>query len=349
MLKKKCIAYAAICLVFILTIPGCSKAGVPGALSKMSVKTIQESTPTHIREEVAADGKTLIIDASVELGDISTISEVKLIMSEDKLSKIVDKLIYSKHPNAVMDISDPYVTIWISDPETVQSAYFSTDKTGQVSYIDRARDLECDLCEMEHLLEDGFITGLTPTNMSLSTQEACEAAMNFLAEYSCFSFSPWNVLVANNDNPNESGYYYISMEATFNGIPVCHKTNPNESGINAYALLSSEGIFQFGGAVLLEPAEIKPVDQLVPLDEIIGKVKASFNLIFSGELIEVDKISLKYMPEQTEDGSFCLRPAWCLSCTDSQTKSDEAGKEAEIKLRWEYVFYADNGSFCGLL
>lgn len=349
MLKKKCIAYAAICLISLLILPGCSKRDESGALTKISVKTIQESTPTQIREDITINGKTLVIDAPVELGNISTVSEIKLVFSEDKLNEAVEKLIYSKYPNAIRDSSDPFVTCWVSTAEATHSVFFSADKAGQVSYIDRNRDLECNLCEVEHLLEDEFITGLTPTNMSLSTQEACEVAADFLADYSCFTFSPWNVLAANNDNYNASGYYYISMEAAFDGIPICHKFNPGEIGINAYALLSNEGIFQFEGLLLLEPVEIKPIEQIVQLDDIIGRIKENFSSVFSGELVEIDKISLEYMPEQIDDSSFCLRPAWCFSCIDTRTESDTAGKGIEHKLNWEYVFYADDGSFCGLL
>ena len=101
--------------------------------------------------------------------------------------------------------------------------------------------------------------------------------------------------------------------------------------------------------LLLEPVEIKSIEQLVPLCEIIGRVKENFSLIFSGDRIEIDKIALKYMPEQTSENTFYLRPAWYFSCTENRTNSDVNGKTEETKLRWEYVFYADDGSFCSLL
>lgn len=348
MLKKKPRVCVAICLISLLMLSACSKSGESEELARTAVETVQRSITKEIKDEVTINGKALIIDAPVELGNILEVSEIQLSFSEERLSRIVDDLIYSKYPNAIKDNSDPYVTNWISSPEAVLSAYLSAKKTGQVDYIDRSRDLECNLCETEHLLEDGFITELIPKGISLSAQAASEVATDFLTEYSCLDFTPWNILAANS-NSSTSGYYYISMEASFNGIPICHKSNQGEAGINAYVLLSNEGIFQFGGMLLLEPVEIKSIEQLVPLCEIIGRIKENFSLIFSGDRIEIDKIALKYMPEQTSENTFCLRPAWCFSCTENRTNSDVNGKTEETKLRWEYVFYADDGSFCSLL
>lgn len=348
MQKKTSMVYVVICLFSLFILSACSKSGEEKELTQTAVKTVQESTPKEIKDETSADGKKLIIDAPVELGNIMKVSEINLAFSEEKLSKIVDELIYSKYPDAVKNSEDTYTTYWCSSADPSTNVSVVADISGRVSYMDKNRDLSCGLSETEHLLEDGFITELTPSNMNLSTQEAVQEAANFLSKYSCFTFSPWNVMAANNSDPDKSGYYYISMEAAFDGIPICHRTNPGELGIDAYALLSNEGIFQFEGGLLLEPTEVKPVEHLVPLDDIISNVKESFSLLFTGDLVKIDRISLKYAPEQLEEGGVRLRPAWCFSCVDSRNETDAAGNENEIKLSLEYVIYADDGTFCAL-
>ncbi len=351
---KKYIAITLVGLLPLLLLTSCkidanSKSNAQNIEDISQTKeNIQVYTPHVIKDEFASQGVTLLIDADVTLGDISTVVMPQLRFSETYMDKMVYDFILRKYPDASMTGSITDQINWSKECDDKLLTSFSVRQSGYLDYIDVENDLSCSLCEVEHLFESNYITDIIPTKMTLSAKEASEKVADFLSDYSCFSFKPWNVLAANNTDSGKSGYYYITLQAFYDGIPVNMKCDQNEGVINACAMFSATEIFQLYGTILLETTDISTIERLVPLENVLDELKNNFYLFSQGETVYIDNISFEYKAQEINDGLINLRPVWCFSCTDIRTKLEPWETVNAMEEKYEILFFADDCTFCGL-
>lgn len=137
------------------------------------------------------------------------------------------------------------------------------------------------------------------------------------------------------------------MQAICGGIPVSIKSDANASGLSTTVVYSNNGIFQVQGSFLFQDYEKREIEQIAALDSILEKFQLDFSAFSEGDTITVDRISIEYFPEQSKEGSYVLVPVWVLDCTDSRTEK-VLGEEKEIRLKYSYMYRAEDGSFYGI-
>lgn len=329
--------------------PGCGQEkNEPVGESPLSNQAQEDATPNHVTAEHESKNKKLIIDADIRAANLSNVMEIQLVFSDMYLSRIVEEFVRLKNPYISEISSDESFFSMAAFNDEVLLLSFSANKNGFVNYLDVQNDFQCNIHEVDHLYDDGFFTDLIPVGMSISSLEAAELAASFLEKYTCFSFEPWNVLAADAIDGSR-GCYYVFLQANYSQIPVVQKSAANAPNINVLVLISSDGVFQFSGMLLLEPSDERNCGTIVPFTSVTEQFSKDFAQLSLGETITVTNISLCYVSEAYIDGSIILKPAWCFYCVDRRMKLESwETNEGPITKKYIVAYYAENGAFCGV-
>lgn len=348
-MNHKKLLFFILCFLIQLHLPGCGAEPYESiGESSQLYETQGDKSSNHVSAEYSNKDKTLVIDADVGSPTPSDVPEVQLAVSDMYLSRMVEEYVSSKNENLNEIFNDETIfSAAAFDGDNLQLS-FSVDKSGYVNYLDVQNDIQCTIHEIDHLYDDGFFTSLIPAGMSITSLDAAEIAARFLETYSCFSYQPWNVLAADAIDGSQ-GCYYVFLQAKYDQIPIVQKSAANVPGINALVLVSSNGIFQFSGIIMLEPSQEKKVGKIVPLASVIQQFSDDFAKLAIGESISVTNISFCYISEVNNDGLILLKPAWCFNCIDTRTKMENwETNEGPIIKKYIVAYYAENGSFCGV-
>ena len=306
-----------------------------------SLEMIRQETLAHVARRNTSEDKELYIDADVEIGELSNLSEVNLSVDEEKAQAFIDDLIISRYPKACEQINLDGEKSWDYFENGQTLILCSLSDTGSFSYLDVPRNLNSPYLDGEHVFEYGYITQLRPPEIMQSAEEVAQEAKLLLESYSCFDYRVWNVLAG--DKPFSdaiSGCYYLSMQPVYKGIPISVK---GTSSLSTAAVFSKEGIFQIQGIFTLQEVKTKEIEQIVSLDFVLEKLEKDFAVFSEGDKIRVKRIALEYVAEQGENDSYQLIPVWTFECVDSRMEQMQ-----EMTLRYSYMYSAENGKFYGL-
>ncbi len=314
----------------------------------LSPETVQEKAQSHITAENTSEGKNLYIDADVELGDLKELAETKILIDEETVQKFVDHLVRKQYPEVSEGKENSGERVWDYFENGQLIIACSLSENGFLNYLNVPEDLNCPYMDGEHIFEYGYMTDVMPPQMNLPAEEAAEQSGQFLNEYSCFSFRPWNILAGDQpDADAASGCYYISMQAIYDGIPVSVKSEANAAGLSTTVVFSKNGIFQVQGSFLFQDYEKRKIEQIADFDSILKKFQLDFSTFSEGDTITVDRVSIEYFPEPSKENSYTLVPVWVFDCTDRRTEINQ-GEEEDIYLKYSYMYSAEDGSFYGI-
>ena len=173
--------------------------------------TQKETETVTISEEVLSGESTLVIDTTVEVPDLTNLEEITLCFDDDLLDTMVDELVHSQYPGLEEHPMDGDRKWSVETEERLLFSMGVTDEgweTGRTYYLDCLRDLNG-----RHIEEDVlnfftpyYMTPHIPDQLEMNSEEAAEAMADYLGQYSCFTYKPWNVVAVNCRNqPGTSG------------------------------------------------------------------------------------------------------------------------------------------------
>mgnify|MGYP006939888570 CR=1 FL=1 len=303
---KKSNWFALLLAIFCLT--GCA---APQAETQPTQAALWEAgSVTELSQTVTAEGRTLILKGSLELPEPETLNHIQLALDEEALGRFVQDYVYSAYPDAKKVAREDGRIEWVKEDGEQFLLSFSQDITGDGYYLDVTRDSNGHNLDVGHTFERGYITTQVPGDLTSTAAEAAKAAGEEIAQYSCFSFTPWNVTA--NVTEDGRGAYYAKLQPYFEGLPVTGYV-PFRS-ISAH--ISEEGMFSFQGTFLLKELSREPIIPNCTLEEAAEKLKTDFLAHMSGDdkIMEVVSVDVQYFAEFDIDNICHLRPAWVFFC-----------------------------------
>lgn len=312
---------------------------------------IEETLPKQteivsVTEEAQADGKTLVIDTTVEVPDLSSLEEVTLYFDEDLLDTMVEELVHSQYPELKEGTMDGYRDWSVATEERLLFGFSVEDEgweSGRTHYLDCLRNLNG-----QHEEEDEhnsftpyYMTEHIPDQLEMTPEEAAETMAEYLGQYSCFTYMPWNVAAVNCRNQQDaSGYYQMRMQPQFEGIPVY-----GHGALQVSACMSAEGVFTFQGIMVLKEQSRKAAEVSMTLEEAVEQFKVDFAEDPQGNRVTVDRIKVGYLAEAHYSGTWTLSPVWIFEYSAVRPRPDN---QEEATYYYTCAYRMDDGSLCAL-
>ncbi len=274
------------------------------------------------------DGRSLQIDAEVVLPDLHTMANIKLGANTEKWNQLAEDWILSKAPGT-KSVSSEFQTVWQTEEEGAFHERLSIDSDNiKVDYLNEANDINSDMMEKEEIswFVPHYITRECPPLVSISAEEAAKEVSQILAQYSCFTYSPWNIVAFNAEREGDSGAYCVELQPLYNDIPVFDQYTPGRNehvqSAKISAWMSAEGLFAFQGNLLLKETGKTDIVRALSLDRAVEKLVEDFPIYAIGESVYVTGIcAAYYLQGTTEDETCTLIPGWAFECCDSAEKS----------------------------
>lgn len=294
------------------TVPNLDPSSIPAKWSPESDFTESIDVTQQVR------GTSLTIHApvpAVSEQQFHSLGNVKMEGDVQLWEKMGRELLVERYPQLEAELSSGNTDIFLSDPEPYRPLLcFSCSVdgwAGRLYYDDYLRDLggrnldEAGTSRLPH-----YLTSIVPDGMSMTGEEAAQAAAELLSDYSCFQFTPWNVQ-ANFDSEKQQGYYYILLQPEYQGIPV-YETLPN-------AYYSNQGLFASQGLVMLKETGWEPLSSSLPLEQAVASVVNNIPELTFCDSVQCDTVRLGYVVEGEQEGEVALTPAWVFECAGTQS------------------------------
>lgn len=321
--------------VFCLT--GCAGTSAPD-----ESEPVLFSTELVSLTEETADGKTLMINTSVDVTNVSGLEEITLCFSEGLLDTMVEELVYTQYPALEEHPMDGYRTWSVQTEERLLFSLGITDESweaGRTHYLDCLRNLNGQHVELDalNIFTPYYITEHIPDQLEMTPLEAAEEMARYLSRYSCFTYKLWNIAAVNcRTQPNTSGYYQMRMQPQLDGIPVY-----GHGALNVSACMSANGVFTFQGIMVLEEQSRKAAQVSMTLEEAVEQFKADFVEDPMGDQVTVDHIKVGYLADAHYDGSWTLSPVWIFEYNAVQSGMDNQGNYVD---HYTCAYRMKNGS-----
>lgn len=246
----------------------------------------------------------------------------------EKLNQLVDDLILSKAPEA-KSVKSAFQTEWVVEvcAEIHEALCVDVDNI-RVNYLDVVNDVNSSSMEENDL--SGFfphyITQERPPMLNITAEEAAKEASTFFAQYSCFTYSPWNIVAYNAETEGGSGAYCVELQPIYNGVPVFDQYSAGRTehvqSAKITAWISADGLFTFQGNLLLKEIGKTDIKRALSLDRAVEKMIEDFPIYAIGKSVYVTGIcAAYYLQGSTEDETCTLIPGWAFECRDSAEKS----------------------------
>lgn len=274
------------------------------------------------------DGRSLQIDAEVVLPDLHTMANIKLGANTEKWNQLAEDWILSKAPGT-KSVSSAFQTVWEVEVEGAFHETLCIDADNiRVNYLNVANDINSDIMEEEEMSSffPHYITRECPPLLNISAEEAAKEASEILAQYSCFTYSPWNIVAYNAEREGGSGAYCMELQPLYNDVPVFDQYSPSRNehvqSAKITAWMSAEGLFTFQGNLLLKETGKTDIARALSLERAVEKLVEDFPIYAIGKSVYVTGVcAAYYLQGTTEDETCTLIPGWAFECRDSAETS----------------------------
>lgn len=292
------------------TVPNLDPSSIPAKWSPESDFTGSIDVTEQVR------GTSLTIHAPVpavseqqfhSLGNVKMESDVQL------WEKMGRELLVERYPQLEAELSSGNTDIFLSDPEPYRPLLcFSCSATGvgQLYFDDYLLEMGGrDLDEAGTHHQPHYITSIIPDGMTMTGEEAGQAVAELMSNYSCFRFTPWNV-VAHYDQQTGQGCYLVDLQPEYQGIPVYRALS--------YGYYSEQGLFAAQGLMMLKETGWEPLSSSLPLEQAVASVVNNIPEASFCDSIQCDIVRLGYV-KQEQEGAVTLTPAWVFECSGTQS------------------------------
>lgn len=328
-----------LCLVSAVMMLSC----LTGCAVQESTKAGTPETETiAIKEEVQMNDKTLLIDTTVDVPVLSELEEITLSFDNNMLDTMVEELVHSQYPELKEGTMDGYRDWSVATEERLLFGFSVEDEgweSGRTYYLDVLRDLNGQHVEEDDLnsFTPYYMTEHIPDQLEMTPEEAVETMAEYLGQYSCFTYKPWNVAAVNCRNqPDTSGYYQMCMQPQFEGMPVY-----GHGALQVRACMSAEGVFTFQGIMVLKEQSRKAAEVSMTLEEAVEQFKADFAEDPEGNQVKVDHIKVGYLAEAHYSGNWTLSPVWIFEYNAVNPRPDNQEERAN---HYTCAYRMKNGS-----
>lgn len=293
------------------TIPNLNPDSIP---EKWSLGELTAGETLDITQQIR--GTNLTIHAAVPRLNAENLSTVWMQADPALWQKMGRELVMERFPQIEGALSSGETDISVSDEATgnlLLGFDCSADgSAGYLYYVDVHRDLNGSNLDGDgNWFTSHYITSTVPEGMDMTGEEAAQKASQLLENYSCFRFSPWNVQ-AEYDRQKQQGYYRITLQPEYQGLPVYGPRTTSE------AFFSNDGLFGCQGLMMLRESRRMAVQAPLPLERAIESVVNHITELSFYDTVRCTEIRLGYLAT-TEAEEVVLSPAWVFEC--SQTKS----------------------------
>lgn len=292
------------------TVPNLDPASIPAKWSPESDFTESIDVTQRVR------GTSLTIHApvpAVSEQQFHSLGNVKMEGDIQLWEKMGRELLVERYPQLEAELSSGNTDIFLSDPEPYRPLLsFSCSATGvgQLYFDDYLLEMGGrDLDEAGTHHQPHYITSIIPDGMTMTGEEAGQAVAELMSNYSCFRFTPWNV-VAHYDQQTGQGCYLVDLQPEYQGIPVYETLS--------YAYYSNQGLFASQGLVMLKETGWEPLSSSLSLEQAVASVVNSIPEASFCDSIQCDIVRLGYV-KQEQEGAVTLTPAWVFECSGTQS------------------------------
>lgn len=304
--------------------------------------------PDHIEEEFLVRDVQIILDADVDFEGYDELSKVYLVPSQECAEHICSDQVKNNSED-VDEADSDYGFIWQGkNGQGVTIIVMHYDLDGRISYSDITRDINGST-EDDHSFEYGYITEDIPYGMEKKATVVEKEVVDFFERFTPFEYIAYNICVVNNSDLN-IGYYDISLQAYYNGVPIINKNvgeNQLYSSIQLNAKVSSEGMFSFQGYVCFDVKSIEKVEKTDTFENLVNYFINDTPTITTGSEIKVTRIYLSYLAENKYNSNQYteteLIPVICFNYTDSRVENGE-----EIVAELTAAYSIESGRLFGI-
>lgn len=289
---------------------------------------LEETQCVSVVKNEMIDGRNLQIDVEVTIPDIHAMAVIQMGADTEKSNQFVDDWILSKHPNT-KSVSSAFQTEWeVKSGDDIYEALCINANNITVNYLNVANDINSSSMEESDLSRffPHYITRERPPMLNITAEEAAKEASVILSQYSCFTYSPWNVVAFNAETEGGSGTYCMELQPLYNGIPVFDQYRADRieevQSAKILAWMSAEGLFSFQGNLFLKETGKTDIERALSLEHAIEKMVEDFPIYAIGKKVSVTGICASYyLQGSAEDTTCTLIPGWAFECRDSAEKS----------------------------
>lgn len=292
------------------TVPNLDPASIPAKWSPESDFTESIDVTQRVR------GTSLTIHApvpAVSEQQFNSLGNVKMEGDVQLWEKMGRELLVERYPQLEAELSSGNTDIFLSDPEPYRPLLsFSCSATGvgQLYFDDYLLEMGGrDLDEAGTHHQPHYITSIIPDGMTMTGEEAGQAVAELMSNYSCFRFTPWNV-VAHYDQQTGQGCYLVDLQPEYQGIPVYETLS--------YAYYSNQGLFASQGLMMLKETGWEPLSSSLSLEQAVASVVNNIPEASFCDSIQCDIVRLGYV-KQEQEGAVTLTPAWVFECSGTQS------------------------------
>ena len=292
------------------TVPNLDPASIPAKWSPESDFTESIDVTQRVR------GTSLTIHApvpAVSEQQFNSLGNVKMEGDVQLWEKMGRELLVERYPQLEAELNSGNTDIFLSDPEPYRPLLsFSCSATGvgQLYFDDYLLEMGGrDLDEAGTHHQPHYITSIIPDGMTMTGEEAGQAAAELMSNYSCFRFTPWNV-VAHYDQQTGQGCYLVYLQPEYQGIPVYETLS--------YAYYSNQGLFASQGLMMLKETGWEPLSSSLSLEQAVASVVNNIPEASFCDSIQCDIVRLGYV-KQEQEGAVTLTPAWVFECSGTQS------------------------------
>ena len=289
------------------TIPNLNPDSIP---EKWSLGELTAGETLDITQQIR--GTNLTIHAVVPEANTETLSTVRMRADTALWKKMGRELVMERFPQIEGALSGGETDISVCDEATgnlLLGFDCSADgMAGYLYYVDVPRDLNGSNLDGDgNWFTSHYITSTVPEGMDMTGEEAAQKAARLLENYSCFRFSPWNVQ-AEYDRQKQQGYYRITLQPEYQGLPVYGSRTASE------AFLSNDGLFCCQGLMMLRESRRMAVRDSLPLERAIESFVNHISELAAYDTVRCSEIRLGYLA-QAQGEEVVLSPAWVFECT----------------------------------
>ena len=294
-MKKQIALLLAALMIFSLTACGANLKTAEAVTEAATLPNSEEAIPSHVSLQAEKNGQNLKVDADVMHPDSIPEEQVILIQDDDSVQRLYDYLIPDPSQDGKEDEQGNLVGQFFQSGKPFQGA-------GSLYYGDcRIMDRNDKNLDMGHAFEP-YITAIQPGGYQETGLEVAERFHDFLADYTCLSLTPVNILACE----GRDGAYHIDDLTLFEGR---HLLGRDLGGCSAY--VRESGIEEIQGDFLLKESHRIPLETRVPFQDILSKLQEDYSDYTFRETVTIQAIEPCYLVVPYRD-TWELHPVWAF-------------------------------------
>jgi len=333
------IAAAVLLSLCCLLLVGCQSSAASQTQPTMPNPQPSPTVIGMLQDSNAIGEKSITIHAAMPKVE-ETIYSTTLIRDEEGAHSLVNELILSRFDQA--EQRDTFDWLVYGENDRICASFHIAPDNWATVYVNYDYDQEGKLLDDGWKMFSDYITPMIPKGSTHTPDSAAQIACEFFdAHNQAVTFKAYNILAMDPVGSAHAGYYEVYVQGCYRGIPISRNADYPQRPITANAYIGNNGMFSFQGLFLLKEASVQEVHQLSDVESAMQHLCDNFHLLTNLVDIRIDAVELQYFASAKADGSYELRPVWVF-------KGSGKNEGADHRNGVEFMYFADDGTFCGV-